>query len=138
MIEVQSKRVPRGAGGIKITKTNIGLKKSIITIKNFDTMCLAQAIVMAHANINKGNFTKSQIKNGFNGSRKLQEREAIKLHEDAGVRIPEYGSTLEDTGKFAHHLGTLINIIDTDYFNEIIYTANNSTFTYTKTKIIIT
>ena len=76
-------------------------------------MCLAPAIVTAHANINKDNFTKSQIKNGFNGSRKLQETKAIKLHEDAGVPIPEYGSTLEDVGKFAQHLGIQINIIDT-------------------------
>ena len=78
----------------------------------------------AHANINQTKWSKTQLKDGFNKSRKLQETEAIKLHEDAGVPIPEYGSTLEDVDKFAQHLGIQINIIDTDYFNEIIYTAN--------------
>ena len=40
-------------------------------------MCLARAIVTAHANLNKDKFTKSQIKNGFNDSRKLQGVEAV-------------------------------------------------------------
>ena len=87
-------------------------------------MCLARAIVTAHANINEDKWSASQIKKGFNACRKLQETEASKLHEEAGVSITGYGNTLEDVEKFAQHLGIQINIVDTDYFTEIIYTAN--------------
>ena len=87
-------------------------------------MCLARAIVTAHANLNKNKWTKSQIKNVFNDSRALQRTEAIKLHEDAGVHISDHGCTLEDVGTFAKHLGIQINIVDADYFNDIIHTAN--------------
>ena len=123
LVEVQSTKVPRGTGRLKIDKNNIVDKKSIICIKNADTICLARAIVTAQANINKSKWTKSQIKNGFNGSRKLQEDEARKLHEKAGVEINDFGNTLEDINTFAKHLGVQINIVDADYFNEIIYTS---------------
>ena len=87
-------------------------------------MCLARAIVTAHTNLNKDKWTTSQVKNGFNKSRELQGTEALKLHEEAGVPISDHGSTLEDVETFAKLLGVQINIVDTDYFNEIIHTAN--------------
>ena len=87
-------------------------------------MCLARAIVTAHANLNKDQWTKSQLMDGFNKSRLLQKTEALKLHEEAGVPISDHGNTLEDVDTFAKHLGIQINVIDTDYFNEIIHTAN--------------
>ena len=123
-IEVQSTRIPRGKGRLTITKDNTGRKRCIITVKNTDTMCLARAIVTAHANLNKDKWTKSQINNGFNKSRLLQDTEALKLHEDAGVPISDHGNTLEDVNTFAKHLGLQINVVDTDYFNEIVHTAN--------------
>ena len=80
MVEVQSTKIPRGKGRLTITKDNTGRKKSIITIKNTDTMCLARAIVTAHANIYKDKFTKSQIKNGFKGLvRNLQGGEGVQI-----------------------------------------------------------
>ena len=123
-IEVQSTKIPRGQGRLTITKDNTSRKNCIITVKNTDTTCLARAIVTAHANLNKDQWTKSQIKNGFNDSRLLQKTQALKLHEDAGVPISDYGGTLEDVNTFANHLGIQINVVDTDYFNEIIHTAN--------------
>ena len=123
LVEVQSTKVPRGTGRLRVDKNNIANKKSIICIKNTDTICLARSIVTAYANINKSKWTKSQVKNGFNGSRKLQEEEALKLHEEAGVEINDFGSALEDINTFAKHLGIQINIVDADYFNEIIYTS---------------
>ena len=123
-IEVQSTRIPREEGRLKITKDNTCRKRCIITVKNTDTICLARSIVTAHANLNKDKWTKSQIKNGFNDSRALQRTEAPKLHEDAGVPISDHGNTLEDVNTFAKHLGVQINVVDTDYFNEIIHTAN--------------
>ena len=59
----------------------------------------------AVANLNKGQWTESQIHNGFNKSRKLQRDEAWKLHEMSGAKISEDGSTLEDLQKFAKTLG---------------------------------
>ena len=122
LVEVQSTKIPRGTGRLRVDKTNIANKKSIICIKNTDTICLARAIVTAQANINKSKWTKSQLSDGFNKSRKLQEKEALKLHEEAGVGINDLGSTLEDVNVFAKHLGVQINIVDADYFNEITHT----------------
>ena len=87
-------------------------------------MCLARAIVTAVANINKSKWTKSQLKDGFNKSRKLQEDEAHKLHKEAGVEINDYGNTLDDVNTFAKHLGIQINIVSEEYFNEIIHTTD--------------
>ena len=64
VVEVQSTKIPRGSGRLTIKKDNSGPKRCIITVKNSDTMCLARAIITAHANINKTKRTKSQIKNG--------------------------------------------------------------------------
>ena len=100
-IEVQSTKIPRGQGRLTITKDNTGRKTCIITVKNTDTMCLARTIVTAHANLNKDQWTKSQINNGFIKSRLLQETEALKLHEDAGVPISDHGNTLKDINTFA-------------------------------------
>ena len=92
--------------------------------KNTDTICLSRAIVTAVANLNKDMWTTSQVKNGFNKCRPLQKTEALKLHEDADVPISDHGCTLEDVDTFARHLGIQINIVDADYFNEIIHTSN--------------
>ena len=123
-IEVQSFKIPRGKGRLTTVKTNLPSKRCVISIKNDDTTCLARAIVTATANINKDMWSKNQLQNGFNGSRKLQKDEATKLHEEAGVEVNEFGSTIEDVEKFAKHLGVQINIIDGDQFNELIYTTN--------------
>ena len=124
IVEVQSTKILRGKGRLTITKDNTERERCIITIKNNDTMCLARAIVTAVANLNKDMWTTSQLKDGFNKSRPLQEVEALKLHEDAGVDISDHGCTLEDVDTFARHLGVQINTVDADYFNEIIHTAN--------------
>ena len=122
-IEIQSVMVPRGRGRLVATKDNVSRKTSVITIKNTDSICLARAIVTAVANINKDRWTTSQLKNGFNASRKLQETEAKKLHEEAKVPISLFGSTLEDVKRFSNHLKVEINIVDADHFNEIIFTS---------------
>ena len=96
----------------------------MITVRNTDTVCLSRAIVTAHANLGKEKWTETQLKDGFNKSRALQGTEAKKLHEDASVPITDYGNTLEDVNTFAEHLGVQINIVDANYFNEIIHTAN--------------
>ena len=112
-------------GRLRVMKSNLKQKNSVITIKNDDSICLARAIVTAVANINKTQWTKSQLRDGFNRSRKLQKKMAEKLHEEAGVEINEFGSTLEDVTRFANHLKIQINIVDFEYFNELILTTEN-------------
>ena len=123
-IVVQSVKIPTGKGRLHLTKDTISRKNCMITVKNNDTTCLSRSIVTALANLHPEKWTKAQLKNGFNGSRKLQKDEAMKLHKDANVEINDYGNDLADVETFAKHLGIEINIIDAEQFNSIIYTAN--------------
>ena len=123
-IVVQSVKIPAGKGRLYLTKDTVSRKNCIITVKNDDTTCLARSIVTANANLHTEKWTKTQLKNGFNGSRKLQKEQAMKLHEEANVEINDYGNDLADVETFAKHLGIEINIIDTEQFNSIIHTAN--------------
>ena len=126
-IVVQSVKIPTGKGRLYLTKDTISRKNCIITVKNDDSTCLARSIVRALANLHPEKWTKNQLKNGFNGSRKLQKDESMKLHKEANVEINEYGNDLADVETFAKHLEIEINIIDSEVFNTIIYTANKGT-----------
>ena len=123
-IVVQSVKIPAGKGRLYLTKDTVSRKNCIITVKNDDTTCLARAIVTANANLHTEKWTKTQLKNGFNSSRKLQKEQAMKLHEETNVEINDYGNDLTDIEKFAKHLDIEINIIDADQFKNIIYTSN--------------
>ena len=123
-IVVQSVGVPAGKGRLHLTKDTVSRKNCIITVKNNDTTCLARSIVTAMANLHPEKWTKTQLKNEFNSSRKLQRDQAMKLHKEAYVEIHDYGNDLSDVETFAKHLGIEINIIDAEQFNSIIYTAN--------------
>ena len=124
-IIIQSVKIPSGKGRLYLSKQTVNRKQCIITIKNNDTICLARAIVTAYANLHPENYTTTQLKDGFNKSRKLQEIQDKELHNNANVEINEYGNSLEDVNSFASHLDIEINIIDSEQFNEIIYTSNN-------------
>ena len=113
-IVVQSVKIPAGKGRLYLTKDTISRKNCIITIKNDDTICLSRSIVTALANLHPEKWTKAQIKNGFNASRKLQKDEAMKLHKEANVEINEYGNDLSDIETFSKHIGIEINIIDAE------------------------
>ena len=121
---VQSVKIPTGKGRLYLTKDTVSRKDCIVTVKNDDTICLARAIVTAHANLRPERWSNTQLKNGFNSSRKLQRLQAMKLHEDAHVEINDYGNDLSDIETFAKHLDIEINVINAEQFNNIIYTAN--------------
>ena len=70
-ITIECFAIPRGAGRLTATTNNVKSKKSVITIKNDDSMCLSRAIVTAMTNINKDQWSKTQLQDGFNRSRKL-------------------------------------------------------------------
>ena len=80
-IVVQSVKIPTGKGRLYLTKDTISQKNCIITVKNNDTICLARAIVTAHANLKPERWSNTQLKNRFNSSRKLQRLQAMKLHK---------------------------------------------------------
>ena len=88
------------------------------------TICLARAIVTAYANLKPERWSKRQLQDGCNKSRKLQKKQATKLHRDADVSINDYDNDLSDVETFAEHLGIEINIINSEQFNNLIYTAN--------------
>ena len=123
-IIIQSVKIPNGTGRLYLSKDTATRKNCIITIKNNDTICLARSIVSAYANLKPECWTKTQVQDGFNKSRKLQKNQALKLHKDTNVEINDYGNDLDDVNKFANYLNIEINIIDSEQFNEIIYTAN--------------
>ena len=123
-IVVQSVKIPVSKGRLYLMKDTVSRKNCIITVKNDDTTCSARSIVTAMANLHPEQWTKTQLHDGFNKSRKLQKEEAMKLHEEANVEINNYGNDLSDVEKFAKHIGIEINIIDAEQFNSIIYTAN--------------
>ena len=123
-IVVQSIKLPTGKGRLYLTKDTISRKSCTMTVKNDDTICLARAVVTAYANLHPERWSKTQLKNRFNSSRKLQRDQAMKLHEEANVEINDYGNDLSDVEKFAKHLGIEINIINAEQFNSIVYTAN--------------
>ena len=123
-IIVQSVKIPTGKGRLYLTKDTVSRKDCIITVKNDDTICLARAVVAALVNLRSERWSNTQLKNGFNSSRKLQRDQAMKLYEDAHVEINDYGNDLSDIETFAKHLDIEINVIDAEQFNNIIYTAN--------------
>ena len=85
-IIVQSVKMPSGKGRLYLSKDTISRKGCIITVKNDDTTCLARSIVTAVANLQPEKWTKTQLHDGFNKSRKLQKEQAMKLHEEALCR----------------------------------------------------
>ena len=123
-IVVQSIKIPTGKGRLYLTKDTVSRKNCIITVKNNDNICLARAIVTAHANLHPEKWTKTQLHDGFIKPRKLQKEQAIELHEEAQVETNEYENDLSDVETFAKHLRIEINIIAGEQFNSMVYTAN--------------
>ena len=121
-----AKSTARCTGRLRPTKFNLTKKRTLIPIINSDSMCAARAVVTAMANLNPNNVrSKSQIKNGFNASRVLQKREALKLHEETGVPIDSNGTALDGLKIFAKHREVQINVIEGDNKNALIYTSDN-------------
>ena len=98
-IVVQSVKIPAGKGKLYLMKDTVSRKNCIIKVKNDDTTCLARSIVMAMANLHPEKWTKTQPHDGFNKSRKLQNVQATKLHEEAHIEINDYGNDLSDIEK---------------------------------------
>ena len=59
---VQSVKIPAGKGKLYLTKDTVSRKNCIITVKNDDTICLARAIVTAHADLKPERLSNIQLK----------------------------------------------------------------------------
>ena len=55
-IVIQSVKIPTGKGRLYLTKYTVSRKNCIITVKNDNTICLARAIVTAHAKEDKNSI----------------------------------------------------------------------------------
>ena len=83
-------------------------------------MCAARAIVTAVSVLNKDKWRDGQLQS-FRKSRKLEGKEALKLHEDSGVPVKDEGNDFTDVKKFAKHLGIGLKGFSGDVFGEICF-----------------
>ena len=72
-------------------KDTISRKNCVITVKNDNTTCLARAIGTAYANLKPKGWSKTQLHDGFNKSRKL------KKHLNYMKKLKSKSTTMEMT-----------------------------------------
>ena len=119
-IDVIRVEMPQGSGRVKRTTLNIRdyleKKKSVILITNKDDLCLARALVVNIARIEKDPWYKRIIEPGNN----TQRERAFDLHEAANVPLGPCG--LKEVDLFQHYLVNYqIIVVSGDQDNAIIY-----------------
>ena len=119
-IDIIRVAMPQGSGRLKRTTLNIRdhlkKKKSVITITNKDNLCLARALVVSIARIEKDPRYKRIIEPGNS----IQRERAFDLHEAANVPLGPCG--LKEVDLFQHHLVNYqIIVVSGDQDNCIIY-----------------
>ena len=119
-IDVIRVEMPRGSGRLKRTTLNIRdylkKKKSVILITNKDDLCLARALVVNIARIEKDPRYKRIIEPGNN----MQRERAFDLHEAANVPLGPCG--LKEVDLFQQYLVNYqIIVVSGDQDNAIIY-----------------
>ena len=124
-VDIIHVEAPQGSGRSKRTTLNIReylhKKGSVITIKNNDNLCLARALVVAVARIEKDPKYAQLIE----PKRRVQEKKAIELHEVANVPFGPCG--LPEVALFQKYLTSYeINIVSGNHNNSIIYPPKSS------------
>ena len=127
-VDILHVEAPQGSGRSRLKRDILDIreylhkKKSIVTIKNKDNLCLARALVVAVAKIeNAPNY-----KNLIRSDRRMQEKEAKKLHAAANVPLGSCG--IPEVKMFQKYLTKYeINIISGNHNNAIIYPPKPST-----------
>ena len=106
----------------RMTLTTIWMRKTVLSrIKNKDDLCLARALAVAKANVDKDPRYK-QIKRS---DRPLQREKAFDLHEAANVPLGPCG--LNEVALFQQYLTHYqIMVISGDHNNSIIYPPQSS------------
>ena len=119
LVDIIHVETPRGSGRKRIhldIEEFLKNKRSIIRIQNKDDLCLARALVVGIAKIEKDPKYKQLI----NSQRPSQEKAARELHEAANVPLGPCGIT--EVQMFQKYLTCYeINIISKDHNNAIIY-----------------
>jgi hypothetical protein len=121
-VDVTLVEMPHGGKGTKRAEINLEKhlagKRSIVRIQNRDELCLARALVVARAKIDKDSRDR-QIRRS---DRPLQARMARELHQKACVPIGPCG--IEEVKQFQVYLSEYqINIVSKEYGDKIIYTG---------------
>ena len=119
IVDIIHVETPRGSGR---KRTHLDIeeflenKRSLIRIQNKDDLCLARALVVAIAKIEKDPKYKSLV----DSRRPCQEEAALRLHEAANVPLGPCGIT--EVQMFQKYLTCYeINIISKDHNNAIIF-----------------
>ena len=125
-VDIIHVEAPQGSGRSKHTILNIRdflhKKKSIITIQNNDNLCLARALVVAIAKIEKD----PKYKQLANPNERAQEKKAKELHKAAKVPLGPCG--IPEVELFQKYLTNYeINIVSGNHDNSIIYPSKPST-----------
>ena len=119
-IDIIHVEMPRGSGRLKRTTLNIRdhlkKKKSVILINNKDRLCLARALVVSIARIEKDRRYK-QIREARG---RIQHKRAFDLHQAANVPLGPCG--LNEVKLFQRYLVQYqIIVVSGDHNNAIIY-----------------
>ena len=120
IVDIVHVEMPNGSG--KRKRDDIDLesylqnKRSVVTIKNKDDLCLARALVVAIANIDKDGRHKLLA----DSCKAAQRNAAHELHRKAGVPFGPCG--ISEVKQFQKYLvGYEINIVSMEHGNSIIY-----------------
>ena len=121
-IDIIRVQMPQGSGRSKVKRQTWNIrdylrgKKSVICINNRDDLCLARALVVAIARIEKDPRYKRIIEPG----NRVQRERALDLHETANVPLGPCG--LKEVDLFQHYLVHYqIIVVSGDQSNAIIY-----------------
>ena len=124
-IDINHVKTPQGSGRKKRTTYDINdylkQKNSIIRINNTDDLCLARALVVARARIEK-DPRYNQIRQS---NKSVQRERAFDLHEAANVPLGPCG--LNEVALFQQYLiNYQIIVVSGDHDNSIIYPPQSS------------
>ena len=121
-IDITHVEMPQGSGRSRLKRTTYDIrdylkkKKSIITINNKDDLCLARALAVSIARIEKDPQYNRMLDSKCN----VQRERAFDLHEAANVPLGPCG--LDEVEQFQQHLVNYqITVVSGDHNNSIIY-----------------
>ena len=121
-IDINHVESPVGSGRSKLKRTTyniddyLNLKNSVVRIKNNDDLCLARALVVGIAKVDK-DPRYNQIKKS---DRPVQREKALALHRAANVPLGPCG--LNEVALFQQYLSDYqIRVISGDHNNSVIY-----------------
>ena len=98
-----------GSGRVRLTSDSV-FKRSILTIRNDDNLCLPRSLVTALAYVVRGQIRSGQLHEYWNnitrGKNRTQTTAALDLINCAGVNVPSAGCGYNEIIIFQEHLAT--------------------------------